>query len=216
MKKVTTLVAFATLALAGLAHADVLWDQSDVDPFGAGTFDSISGSPPFGLTVYAVSDITVDGISWNIDTITTWYSFIDGGWGLGIVQGAVSVFPKTGPFPVDGTDDPTLSAIVPMSCVMEGSTWKLTASGLGLSLPAGDYWIGITPEASSGPFGPEIHMGSATHIGDDTAAFDPFSFIGGPGWFSPGAGLDASILIEGTRPVPVDDATWAGVKALYR
>jgi hypothetical protein len=129
----------------------------------------------------------------------------------------VHVFPKTGALPVDGTDDPTLSVLVPMTGVMVGGTWEVSASNLGLNLGPGSYWIGITPIAPSGPFGPEIQMSCTNPMGDATASFDPFGTFGPPSlWFVFNPGVDASLLIEGSQPTPVENTTWSQLKALYR
>jgi hypothetical protein len=216
MKKVTILAALAAVALAGSVRADVLWDQSDYDAFGAGFFNSVSGGPPFGITQYVVSDVVVPAAGWHIESITTYYGLIDPFWGTAISEGHVHVFAKTGARPVDGTDDPTLSVLVPMTGTDIGGVWSVSASGLHISLPAGEYWIGITPVAPSGPFGPEIHMGTVAFVGAATASYDPFAFPGPPAWFDFNPGVDASIKIEGSRPTSVDPTSWTRVKSLYR
>lgn len=216
MKNATLLIALAMFALVGAAHAEVLWDQSAYDPFGAGMYNSVSGAPPFGSTVHTVCDVHVDE-SWNISGMSTWFSLLDGGWGTGITQGYLHLFPKVGSLPIDGTDDPATSIVVPMTAVIEGSAWRVNATGFSIPVPPGDYWMGMTPIAPSGPFGPEINFSTTAHYGDDSASFDPFGFIGGPGWFLPGGGgLDGTLLIEGTRPTPVEAQTWTGIKTLYR
>ena len=215
MKAILTTVA-ALAILAAPVSADVLWDQSDSDAFGAGFFNTVSGGPPFGMTVFTVSDITVDGSGWNVESISTYYSALDPSWGGAISEGHLVVYPKTGPLPIDGVDDPTTSVVVPMSAVLVVDTFVLTASGLNLDLPPGEYWVGITPVAPSGPFGPEIHLSSGTFMGVDTASYDPFAFPGPPAWFNFNPGIDASILLEGTRPTPVEGTSWSQIKAIYR
>jgi hypothetical protein len=216
--KLTTLAVLSAVLVAPMAAADVLWDQSDFDPFGPGFFNSESGGPPFGITMHAVNHITITGDAWDIDSITTFYSNLDPAWGTGIVTGYLHVFTKSGPLPIDGVDDPTASPLVAMSAALQMDHWTVTASGLDLKLAPGEYWIGITPVAPSGPFGPEIHLASLTLVGDATASYDPFAFPGPPAWFNFNPGVDASILIEGMvqQPVSVEASTWGGVKALYR
>jgi len=216
MKAILTTVAVLAILTAPVGAA-VLWDQSSVDEFGAGFFNSVSGAPPFGVTMYAVSDVTVSGQSWNIDSITTWYSFLDPSWGTAITQGHLHVFPKGGSLPIDGVDDPTVSMLVPMTGVMDGATWRVSATGLNLNLLPGSYWIGMTPIAPSGPFGPEIHLSCTNPIGDPTPSYDPSGFYGPPAtWFVSNPGVDASILIEGNQPTAVESTTWSQVKNLYR
>jgi hypothetical protein len=198
------------------ADADILWDQSDFDAFGPGFFNVDAGSPPFGMTVFAVNHVTVDASGWAVDSISAYFSALDPVWGAGIIEGYLHVFDKTGPLPIDGVDDPAASPMVAMSAVLESDHWVVTASGVNLNLTGGEYWIGITPVAPSGPFGPEIHLASMTLIGDATASYDLYAFPGPPAWFNFNPGVDASLLIEGSMAVPVENSTWGGVKTLYR
>jgi len=201
------------LAFAQMASAEVLWDQSDFDPWGAGFFNSESGAPPMGMTVHSVSDITVpDGYDWFIDSITTYYSGLDMFWSDAIIEGYVHLFPKTGALP---TEDPTASAMVPMTGVFVDDHHEVTASGLNLHLTPGDYWIGITPVAPGGIMGPEIHLGSiSAMIGDPSPSYDAFGFPA-PMWYQPWADMDATILINGDMAVPTEETTFSGIKALY-
>jgi hypothetical protein len=215
----TTIAAWLVAALlVPPAGADVLWDQSNYDTLGAGFFDSVSGSPPFGLTTYTVGDITVGGSGWHVDKITTYYTRIDPNWGIGITQGYLNLFPKTGSLPVDGADDPTAGTPVALTSTSFDDRFEISAAGLNLELAPGEYWIGITPVAPSGFFGPEIHMSSLTFLGDASASYDPFAFPGPPAWFLFNPGVDAAMLIEGTPhgPLAVAPSTWGDVKALYR
>ena len=217
-RKVMTAL-FAGLLLASTASADVLWDRSSFDAFGAGFFNVDAGGPPFGITMYTVHHVVVGGGGWTIDSITLYYSALDPAWGTGIANGTLHVFDKTGPLPIDGTDDPTASPIVAMSGTLDADHWVVTASGLDLALAPGEYWIGITPIAGAGPFGPEIHLASLDPpSGDDSASYDPFAFPGPPAWLNFNPGYEASILIEGTEegPVSVEASSFGGVKALYR
>lgn len=210
------LLAMASIVLlAPAAGAVVLWDQSTFDESGPGFFNSISGSPPFGLTIYTVDDVTVGDPGWVVTRITTYYSSIDPNWGAAISEGRLHVFPKSGPLPVTGTDDPTASPTVAMSATMIGSHLEVVASGLHLALAPGDYWIGITPVAPSGFFGPEIHLAATSPAGDAAASYDEFQFPGDPEWFNMNPNTDASMLIEGDLPVPVGDATWGTIKARF-
>ena len=204
-------VLCVVVLLASVASADVLWDQSDYDIWGMGYFNSESGSPPFGMTWHGANDVTVaDG--WNLDSITSYYSALDPAWGTAITQGYLHVFPKTGPLPVE---DPTLSPIVPMSGVLLGDCFEVTASGLGLYLAPGEYWLGLTPIAPSGPMGPEIQLSSMTFLGTETVSYDAYGMP--TMWFVFNPGLDAAMLVQGTvAGTPVEETTWGSVKAMYR
>ncbi len=198
LKRITQISVMMLMIVISSASADVLWDQSDYDVASAGFFNAISGAPPFGMTVYSVSHITVDGAGWDVDAISVYFSALDPAWGDGITQGSLHIFDKTSTLPVDGVDDPVLSITVPMSGVFDSDHIRVTASGLGLSLDPGEYWIGITPEAVSGPFGPEVHLPSQTYIGDATASYDPNAFPGPPAWNNMNPGVDAAMMIEGS------------------
>jgi hypothetical protein len=214
--RLAMLVLLCVGLIAPAASADVLWDQSDFDAFGPGFFNSDSGAPPFGMTNFAVNDVTVE-CGWNVQSITIYFSALDMAWGEGIVEGYLHVFPKLGPLPIDGTDDPTASPSVPMSGVLNVDHWVVTAANLNLDLTPGEYWIGITPVAPSGPFGPEIHLAALGYTGVPTASYDPYAFPGPPAWFNFNPDVDASILIEGTitGPSGTENMTWGRVKAMF-
>src|SRR4029078_10992344 len=75
-------LAFCVAAFAVPAKSDTLWDQSSIDLTG-GYFNSISGSPPFGLTNYLVNDVTVSASGWTVQSITVRFSGISATWGGG-------------------------------------------------------------------------------------------------------------------------------------
>jgi hypothetical protein len=216
MKTLTCILAALALT-ASAAGAAVLWDQASFDPWGAGYFNVVAGGPPFGMTVYTVSHITVDpGKQWTIDSITTYYSALDQGWGDVIYQGHVHVFPKTGPLPVDGVDDPAASTLVPMSGAFVDDHIEVTATGLGIVLDPGEYWIGITPHGAAGIMGPELHLASLTFYGDASASYDPNAFPGPAAWMTFNPGVDAAILIQGNLIVANEEMAWGAMKSLYR
>lgn len=212
-----TLALLAAPLCASPAAADVLWDQSSIDEFGPGYFNSLSGLPPFGTTMYAVGDVTVGPGGWIVDSISQMYSALDPEWGLAIETGRLIVIPKTAALPLE-TDNPATGAMVAMTGVQVENHFVVTASGLNLVLAPGDYWIGITPVAPSGPWGPELHLSTPVHQGDDSPWFDPYAFFGPAGWSVPAAGYDATLLVTGViqDPTPAARKTWGGIKALYR
>jgi hypothetical protein len=191
------LAVLAVALVSSVASADVLWDQSDYDLTVPGFFNSVSGSPPFGLTHYAVSDITVGDGGWYVSKISAYFGAADPVWGDGITEGHLHVYAKTGPLPIDGLDDPTLSPMISMSATLEGFDAFVVSADVNLHLDPGEYWIGITPLAPSGFFGPEPHWASGTYLGDATASLDPYAFPGPAGWFNFNPGADAAIKIEG-------------------
>jgi hypothetical protein len=211
------LVAVTSVAVASPATADVLWDQSTFDPLGASFFNSISGSPPFGRTHYTVSDITVPSPGWEVQAITCYFSAFSPSWGLGITQGRLSVFPKTGPLPAN-SNDPHVTPMIPMTATLSGNSFAVKASGLSIVLAPGEYWIGITPVAPSGFFGPENNVAATTQIGSVSATWDPFQNPPPPFWFNLHTDQDAAILVEGVNsgPVPTADLSWGKLKSFYR
>ncbi len=213
--KLTKLVLVTLFLLAQSAGAVVLWDQSDFDPWGMGFYNSESGSPPMGMTWHTVNHVTVDDV-WLVDSISTYYSAIDPNWGGAITEGYLHVFEKTGVLPDDVENDPTLSALVPMTAVLNVDHFVLTASALNLNLNPGEYWIGLTPIAPAGMMGPEIHLSSGTLIGDASASYDVWAMPGPPAWFNFNPGLDAALLLDGTIVSATSETTWGAVKSLYR
>jgi hypothetical protein len=212
MRKSAAMLA-VLLMVASSASAMTLWDQSDYDVVNPGFFNSDSGSPPFGLTYYTVGDVTVDNV-WMVTSISQFYSGLDPFWADGIFQGYVCVFPKTGTLPVDGVDDPANCDLVPMTGVFNGDHILVTAPNLNISLNPGEYWIGITPIAASGPFGPEYQLPTTSVVGDASASWDAFGFPA-PMWMNFVPGADGSLLIEGEIAVPNDSQSWGAVKSIY-
>lgn len=210
MRKIllTTLVI---IAMASVAGADVLWDQSDYNAEGPGFFNGEGGQPPFGMTMYTVSDIVVDE-PWNVSTITTHWSILDVNW-ANFTEGYLHVWPKTGPLP-EATDIPTDSAIVPMSGSVDMNIGVAVADGIDLMLEPGEYWIGITPFAPAGPFGLEVQFSSSTLIGDWSPSYDP-NGMPMAGWLNFTMEADATILIEGNVTVATESKSLSDVKALF-
>ena len=92
MKRLSLAIAMvAVFAMVSGASAQVLWDQSDINAFGPGFFNSESGGPPMGSTMHTVTDVTAPG-AWNMTKITTYYSAVDPNFAAGIFQGYVHVF----------------------------------------------------------------------------------------------------------------------------
>ena len=215
--KRSLLLGFAMLAVTSVASADTLWDQSAINDQVGGYFNSISGSPPFGLTTYTANDVTVGPAGWQVQSITVRFSGISATWGVGIAQGRITLEPKTGALPVG---NPHINAFVPMTAtfVSTGTAnyWDVTASGLNLALIPGDYWIGITPTAPAGRFGPETQRAAAVQVGDATSSYDPFVAV--PAWTVVASGRDGNILITGTHGLPTasESSTWGSIKRLYR
>jgi len=199
MNRKTMLSALLAAGCASVAHADILWDQSAHDPLGAGFWNTISGDPPFGITGYTVADVTVPAGGWTINSVTMYFSNLDsfGGWENDVTEGRLYIQPKSGALPTVLPGGP----LIPMSALSLGASYAVTASGLSNVLAAGEYWIGITPAAPSGFFGPELGLATTgAVIGDPSATYD----LSAPPWAAPN-GADAAILVQGV-PAPASAA----------
>ncbi len=206
-----SLIALAlTMVLATTAGAEVLLDQSAYDDTIPGFLNAVAGGPPFGGTSYSVNDITVDGVGWNIESISTYYNAL--GSFESVSLGYLYLTPKTGDLPTeDANNDVSVELTV---TEVAPSTYKVTASGLNIELAPGEYWIGITPVA--GDLYDGIHLSATTLIGAATPSFDPYG-MPSPMWTNWNPGVDATILIEGLgNVVATEDVSLDAIKALYR
>lgn len=200
----------ASLGLATAASAQVLWDQSALSGNG-GAWNSISGSPPFGATVYSLSDIVVPEGGWTINSVSTYFSrfgFAD--WPTAVTQGRLNIFSRDGALPVAG-NNPGTGTLVTLTCTLssfdagpgfgEQPVNVATAAGLNIVLAPGNYWIGLTPIAPGG-FDLESNWGAANIIGGNSVSRSPFSGPGDPPantWYANGG--EQAILITGI-PTP--------------
>jgi hypothetical protein len=205
MKSLTILAILVSAAIAIPAQADVIWDQSALDPFGPGQANS--NSPGFGgFVIHGVQDVTITSAT-TIDTITQYYSTWNFDWPGAVTSGYVHVWPKTGPLP---TEDASTSPLVAMTAAYgDPDVLEISATGLGIAVTPGEYWIGITPIAPAGISGANLQYSTA-QVGDPVASYDLST------WDNYYPGYDGAILIEGTMPVSVEANSWSQVKNLYR
>ncbi len=210
-----TMIIWLTLALsitlAGAAVAqDILWDQTaGYEGWQQGFFNAIAGAPPFGSTMYTVNDIVVPAGGWTVDTYRIYYDGFDASWAGAVTSAVLYLEPKTGSLPIG---DPSTGTTVAVTATILGNGFlELTATGLGLVIAEGEYWIGLTPFA---PNSDNIHV-SVPAVGDDSPTYDAGGFPM-PMWGSWAPGLDGAILIEGMGPVANEAASLGTVKALYR
>ena len=176
MKNAFGFAMAATMAIGGTASADILYHN----PVGAGTaIDEEFGDFPTYST-YLVADINIPNPGFTITQVTAYFT-INGAFG-GVPTGRLHLFPKIGGLPV-GSDDPAVSMSVPVS--YDINTGILTTVGLNLDVPAGDYWIGLTPQAEFGVHGRVFHLGGVNVNGEIDAYRNPlgaFNFAAGTGW----------------------------------
>lgn len=208
--RIAALAAAALLAAATVASADVLWDQSTIDPAGPGIVGS--NSPGFGgFLAHTVNDVTVPAEGWHVTSITCYYGGFNYAW-TGLSSGFVNIQPKTGALP---TAAPSATA-APMTCVQSGdyqgtAIFAVTAV-VNVDLVPGDYWIGLTPTAPAGIDGADLLWATA-QVGDPVATF----LSPGP-WDVYYGNYDSTFKVEGmlNAPVPTSNSTWGRVKSLYR
>jgi hypothetical protein len=205
------IIIMALVLMAGAANAqDILWDQTaGYEGWTQGFFNVIGGSGPWGMSAYTCNDVVVPAGGWTIDSIKTYYDSLDPNWGGIVTQAWLFIEPKTSTPPAG---DPTVDAtIVPVTVtLMPNNFYEVEAGAMGIVLPEGEYWIGLTPIA---PTADNIHVGVPA-VGDASPTFDSNGFP--PGWAFWAPGLDAAILIEGLGPVATEDVSLGSVKALYR
>jgi hypothetical protein len=188
MKAALGLIAVA--AFTATATADVLWDQSNVNT-GINAFVDQEFDDFASFSSYMVMDVVSTG--WTVQSVSVYFTNNMGNW-AGVTQARLNLFAKTGTLPVAG-DDPTAGATVGVSLTNLGSSWEITASGLNVNVPIGDYWIGLTPLTNFGAQGQEFHQ-AAPIIGVDTA------------WRNPGGGFGLGTQWQTTAPLGTD---WIGV-----
>ena len=219
------------LSLASTAGAAVLWDQSNWNTLTEGSLNlsSNSCSAISGNTkVHTASDVHFDAPV-HITTIRIYET-------PGNVQTATLAYlwiaPKTGPLPTESSDQlelPPTAVQVPISSAIEtigpNSCVVVTAAGLNIDLPAGDYWVSLTPRHNLGVFPYTVHLVTTGPIvGDPTAAIvvgrldAPSCGPVNSNWINPLSppSYDYAIKIEGDFTTPTVKSSWGSVKSIYR
>jgi hypothetical protein len=215
-----TLTAAAVLALsfATAASAVVLWDQSSLSATLGGTIDlsSTSCSQISGNTkIHLASDVHFD----TPVVITAVRIYETPGNVQAATQAYLWIAPKTGPIPTAISSDVNNAAnIVPITVsAAVGGVVTVSATGLNRSLPAGDYWVSLTPRHSLGLFPYTWHIYAAgPAVGDPTAAIVACTVNSTWSYPLDPNRPDYSIKIEGDLPVPTLKSSWSRVKSIYR
>src|SRR5262245_10640058 len=190
--------------MASAAGAEVLWDQSSLIPTPYdGHYDesATSCSPTNGNTkLHIANDVHFDRPV-HITTVRTYE-------GVGNVQTATQAYlwihPKNGVLPTTSSDSLELAGIVvditPVTVGPNGPTQyvRVSATGLDIELPAGDYWVSLTPRHSHGLNPPNsFHiMAAGPVIGDPSPTINACTL--NSNWFyALPSHLDYTIKIEG-------------------
>lgn len=168
-----------SLALASVASADVLWDQSAIDINAPISYaNRVTSSVPFGFgnqrEAFGVADITVPAGGWTINSISVYMA----NYAIYVFNPAstavLNIFSRTGPSPL-ASDNPRRPANGGAGVIYTATTTtfsfggqdidQVTVSGLSITLAPGDYWIGLTPIYSGGSNGQPSQWPAATQIG---------------------------------------------------
>jgi len=183
----------------------VLWDQQpDLSENTWAVHDQESADFPEG-SAYIVNDVMFDSAV-TITSVTTYFSWFSQGFPIGedVLSARLNIFPKTSSLPADD-DDPRLGMSVPVDVSEEmfdglGLTWVFEADDLSIDLPAGAYWVGLTPQLEFGEWGFATFHSPALMVGDVSASRVPDS-PGDGDWnpiSTPDGPWDAAITIHGT------------------
>ena len=207
--------------VASAASAAVLWDQSNWNKVNEGSVNlsSNSCSQISGNTKAHIANDVTFATPVTINTVRIYETF-------GNVQTATQAYlwiaPKTGPVPTALASAVNNAAnIKPITISTEtigaNSAVVVTCSGLNISLPAGDYWVSLTPRHSLGIFPYTVALVSA-----DPVVGDPSEVLvactENSNWTEPipPNHYDYAMKIEGDQPVPAREGSWGTIKALYR
>jgi len=217
-----TVAAVLALSFATAASAQVvLWDQSDWNLNGDGSVNlsSSSCSQISGNTkAHTACDVHFDNPV-HITTVRIYET-------LGNVQAATKAYlwiaPKTGPLPTAASTDVNNAAnLKTITVATETKSGQqaavVTCANLSIDLPAGDYWVSLTPQHSLGLFPYSVHrVITGGVVGDPTPTI--VACTANSSWIynlAPNK-PDYAIKIEGTLPVPTLQTSWGRVKSIYR
>ena len=216
---------------------DVLYDNGPLEsPPGSGlsTHDTTTGMSTYGFghhtsAGYWIADefVIPDGATWEIHDIF-FFAYQTGSPTspspftavyLEIYNGA----PNAGGYPVwgaAGTNVLVSSVWTGLYRVTDydptGTMRPIMANRctIGTTLGAGEYWLVWQSDGSlsSGPWAPPITIPGVTNTGNGLQ-------MDSAGTWSPAIDLDPQgfpFIIEGVLPSPVEETTWAAVKAMFR
>lgn len=217
--RILTAALALSLSFATAAGAAVLWDQSALNATLDGTVDLVSNSCSqiSGNTkVHIASDVHFD----NPVVISAVRIYETPGNVQAATQAYLWIAPKTSSIPTNSSSEIEVAAnLVPITVsAVVGGVVTVSAQGLSRNLPAGDYWVSLTPRHSLGiyPYTWHIYAAGAV-VGNPSAAIVACTVNSTWSYpLDPTARPDYSIRIEGDQAVPTLKASWARVKSIYR
>ncbi len=205
----------ATMVIGGSASADVLYDN----PVGL-RFTAVNQEfPDFpAYSTYLVADFNVPNPGFTLTSVVLPMT-VNRAW-VAVTTARLHLFQKTGTLPVNFTDNPEASLIVPVS--YDGFTGILSTVGLNLNVAPGNYWIGLTGIGEVKGVGQAFAFDGANANGDPDAARNPggdFQFPAGTDWFSiesynQWAFRDIALTVEGD-PIPPGELVWFTSQAAF-
>jgi hypothetical protein len=214
-------VALSLLFLATAANAAVLWDQSNWNTNGEGSVNLSSTSCNMfngNTKVHTASDVSFA----SPVVITSVKIYETDGNAAAATQAYLWIAPKTGSMPTASSSAVNDAAnLVSITTAYEfigsDAAVVVTASGLNISLPAGDYWVSLTPRHSLGFFPYSVHrVTTGPIVGDPTSSIEACTV--NSSWYEALApnSYDYAIKIEGDHPVPTVGTSWGSIKGIYR
>jgi hypothetical protein len=222
LRRYLTPFAFA-LALAFVATsagAAVLWDQSSWHAqegsvnLASNSCSQISGNTKAHVandvhfdTPVVIKTVRIYESSGNVEAASLGYLWIA---------------PKTSPVPTNSSTELELAAnskpiAITYETVGANTAVVVSCNNLNISLPAGDYWVSLTPRHNLGLFPYSVAKVATTPVvGDPSQVI--IACTTNSTWTLPlGPALwDYAMKIEGDIPVPAKAGSWGTVKALYR
>lgn len=186
--KNTVLAATAALTVfsagTAVAQSNLYFNRPDLDALIGKSNENTGQFSPIGFRPAASStavDVRVGPGGWTIDSITVW-NFLNDGSFLAIDSAYLFIQERTGDLPIGNPFTVAQVAVevtTPFGST-QGSPVQVTASGLNLALDAGKYWIGLTPNNSTGAF-----LGNGGVIGREVKGLiDPTYSLNFPGGFA--------------------------------
>ena len=214
--RLTMALGLLLVALAATsATASVLWDQSAISfsPSAPGILNyNFTGFG--GYTFYSLDDVTVPAGGWTINTITSYWSDWQGvDMNVKSPTGNLIIIPKTGSLPV-GTPTTTTVPLTWVDTAQSGQgVYVMTAAGLNVTLPAGDYWITVAPNGKVDNFNGNNQLWPALNYSGAPVA----TWYAGS-WADQYGNYDAAMKIEGVDggATPTANRSWGQLKSLYR